>query len=353
MGKIPAAFEDITADWLNEHASLGGTVASVEIERIGEGFGMISLIGRATLRYSDGTGPETVVVKLSSPVPELVALAQMYGFYEREVNFYTHAASQLPNVAECHHAEIDSSGAECALVLQDMGHLRMADQVVGCTPDDARATMDAAAALHTRFWQNDALASLTWLPAADNPQYREAEPQYQEHFPAFAEKYGDTISPGAMRVAEDLRTRIVKLQILAASEETQTLAHFDLRLDNLMFSPEQVYFLDWQLSVRAIGAVDVAYFIGWSMQNDLRRELAEELIARYHAQLLEAGVKGYSLAECEDHVRRSMLGVAMIAAYGAIAVPATNERGQQLLDAMVDRVFSAVDDLGSGEFLPD
>jgi aminoglycoside phosphotransferase (APT) family kinase protein len=213
--------------------------------------------------------------------------------------------------------------------------------------------MDAAAALHTRFWQNDALASLTWLPAADNPLYREAEPQYQEHFPAFVEKYGDTISPGAMRVAEDLRTRIVKLQILAASEETQTLAHFDLRLDNLMFSPEQVYFLDWQLSVRAIGAVDVAYFIGWSMQNDLRRELTEELIARYHAQLLEAGVKEYSLAECEDHVRRSMLGVAMIAAYGAVAVPATNERGQQLLDAMVDRVFSAVDDLGSGEFLPD
>ncbi len=47
-----------------------------------------------------------------------------------------------------------------------------------------------------------------------------------------------------------------------------------------------------------------------------------------------------------------MLGVAMIAAYGSVAVPATNERGQALLDAMANRTFAAIDDLQSGEFLP-
>ena len=36
---------------------------------------MISLIGRASLGYSDATGPESVIVKLSSQVPELVDMA--------------------------------------------------------------------------------------------------------------------------------------------------------------------------------------------------------------------------------------------------------------------------------------
>ena len=352
MAKIPASFDDVTAEWLNEHVDLGGTVESVEIERIGEGLGMISLIGRASLTYSDGAGPDTVVVKISAEIPDLVALAQMYGFYEREVNFYSEASSQLSNVAECYYTDIDPTGAACVLVMQDMGHLRMADQVAVCTPDDARSAIDAVADLHSKFWANDALASLTWLPAADNPLYRQAEGQYTEFFPAFVEKYADAISPAAMRVAEDLRTRIIKLQILAAEDDHQTLAHFDLRLDNLMFAPDQVYLLDWQLSIRAVGAVDVAYFIAWSMQNDLRREMTGELIERYHSRLVDLGITGYSLAECEDKVRRSALGVGMMAAYGAVAVPATNERGQQLLDAMVDRVFSTIDDMNSAEFLP-
>ena len=154
-------------------------------------------------------------------------------------------------------------------------------------------------------------------------------------------------------MAEDLRTRINDLQHLAAEDSPQTLAHFDLRLDNLMFSPETVYLLDWQLSIRAIGAVDVAYFLGWSMQDDQRLSMTEELIGRYHARLVDRGITGYSLHQCEDHVRRSMLGVAMIAAYGSVAVPASNERGQALLDAMATRVFSAVDDMNSAEFMPD
>ncbi|MGI9596096.1 MAG: phosphotransferase [Acidimicrobiales bacterium] len=353
MGDIPADFEAITADWFNRHVDLGGTVNSVEIERIGEGQGMISLIGRARLGYADGQGPSSVVVKLASPIPELVAMSQMYGFYQRETDFYRHAASLVPNAATAHHVEIDADGGSFVIVMDDMSHLRMADQVAGCTPDDARTAMDAIADLHVRFWDNDALAAQTWLPPANNPMYLQAQGQYQEFFPAFVERYGDVLSADAMTVAEDLRTKINSLQHLAAEDSPQTLAHFDLRLDNLMFSGEAVYLLDWQLSIRAVGAVDVAYFLGWSMENDQHRSMTEELVARYHGRLVEHGIDDYSLAQCEDHVRRSMLGVAMIAAYGSVAVPATNERGQALLDAMVERVFSSVDDMSSGELMPD
>lgn len=352
-GNIPSDFAAITPEWLNRNVDLGATVDRVDIERIGEGFGMIGLIGRAELGYRDGSGPSSVVVKLASPVPELVALAQMYGFYQREVDFYRNAASSVANTPTGYYADIAADGGAFIIVMEDMNRFRMADQIVGCTPDDARSAIDAVADLHLQFWDNEALAGLTWLPPANNPLYLQAEAQYREFFPAFTEKYGDGLAPHAMMVAEALQTKTNKLQHLAAEDSPQTLAHFDLRLDNLMFGDDTVYLLDWQLSIRAVGAVDVAYFLGWSMQDDQRRAMTEELIGRYHARLVDNGVTGYSLQQCQDHVRRSMLGVAVIAAYGAVSVPATNERGQALLDAMVDRVFAAVDDMNAGELLPD
>lgn len=358
MGALPADFSDVTATWLNEHVDLGGTVDSVDIERIGEGYGMISLIGRASLGYSDGSGPSSVVVKLASPIPELVAMAQMYGFYQREVDFYRHAAASVPNAARTHLAEINEDASRFVIVMEDMSDHRIADQVEGCGAEDARSAIDAIADLHVQFWENELLAAQTWLPPANNPMYLQAEGQYREFYPAFLDRYGDGLAPDALRVSEGLNTKLNKLQHLAADDDNQTLAHFDLRLDNLMFADDpaggsRVRLLDWQLSIRAVGAVDVAYFLGWSMQNDARREMTDELIARYHGRLVEHGIAGYSLAECEDHVRRSMLGVAAIAAYGSVAVPATNERGQALLDAMVERVFAAVDDLNSLECMPD
>ncbi len=353
MGDIPADFDDVTAAWLNDNTDLGGTVDRVEIERIGEGFGMISLIGRASLGYAHGDGPASVVVKLASPIPELVAMAQLYGFYQREVDFYRHAAALVPNAAAAHHVDIRDDAGTFVIVMEDMSALRMADQIVGCTPDDARAAIDAMADLHVQFWDNEALAAQTWLPPANNPMYLQAEEQYQQFFPAFMERYGDGLSANSRQVAADLQTRVKALQHLAAGDEGQTLAHFDLRLDNLLFSERGVHILDWQLSIRAVGAVDVAYFLGWSMQNDQRRALTDELIGRYHDRLVGHGIAGYSRAQCEDHVRRSLLGVAMMAAYGSVAVPASNDRGQALLDAMVERTFSAVDDLGSAEFMPD
>lgn len=353
MGDIPANFDEVTPDWVNRHVDLEGTVERVTIERIGEGLGMISLIGRATLDYADGSGPSSVVVKLPSPIPELVAMSQMYGFYQREVDFYRHASSAVSNAATNYYADIDADGGSFVIVMDDMGHLRMADQVEGCGPDDARAAIDAIADLHAQFWDNEALADLTWLPPADNPLYLQAEAQYQEFFPAFLDRYGAGLSANSLAVAEALGTRVNALQRLAAGDSPQTLAHFDLRLDNLMFGEDTVHLLDWQLSVRAIGAVDVAYFLGWSMQNEQRRAMTDELIGRYHSRLIEHGIEDYSLTRCHDHVRRSMLGVAIIAAYGSVAVPATNERGQALLDAMVNRTFSAIDDMDSAVFLPD
>lgn len=106
---------------------------------------MIPLIGKASLGYVDGDGPPSIVVKLASEIPELVAMSQMYGFYQREVDFYHHAAASVPSASTGHHMDIDDDAGSFVIVMDDMSNCRIADQVAGCSPDDARLAIDAIA----------------------------------------------------------------------------------------------------------------------------------------------------------------------------------------------------------------
>ena len=113
-----------------------------------------------------------------------------------------------------------------------------------------------------------------------------------------------------------------------------------------------VYFIDWQLCVQGVGALDVAYFIAWSMDDETRRANTQSLMQTYHRTLGDAGVADYSYAEFEDDVRRNLLLVAMMASFGAIAVPASNQRGLDLIEALVMRTYATVDDMRAYEMFP-
>jgi hypothetical protein len=350
---IPTALDEITPNFFNERCSLGGEVGDVSVTRIGEGVGLLGVLGRAELTYRSGSGPATVIVKLASPVPQLVEIATTYGFYDREVSFYREASSQLANVPRCYLADMHPSTSPFVIVMEDLSRLRMVDQLAGCSADDAHRVVRAAAKIHARYWANDALDRLTWLPPVNNPMYKSAQVAYNQVFDAFAAKYRDRVSVSSFNVAEALRSKMNTLQDEWFERGPLTLAHYDMRLDNVLFGDgDDVSFIDWQLSAKQFGAFDVAYFIGWSMTDDVRRAITASLIAAYHDQLLIEGIAGYSVAQCEFDVRQGMLGVQLMAAYASIAVPVENERGQALIDAYVERAFATVDDLDSGETLP-
>ena len=230
---------------------------------------------------------------------------------------------------------------------------RAVDQLVGCQPADAHAVMRAAADLHSKYWANEALDALTWLPKTNDPIYKAAQPEYNKVYDLFLERYGDRLSPYGLNVASEMRFKTNAVQDDAVNRGPMTLAHYDLRLDNIMFGDDDgVYLIDWQLSAQHLGAFDVGYFIGWSMTDDVRRAITPALIGTYHEALLSHGVSGYSRQQCEDDVRGALLGVALMAAYGSVATVAVNERGQALQDALVERAFATCEDLQAADFLP-
>lgn len=320
---------------------------------------MLGLLGRLSLDYASGTGPSSVIAKLASPHEPVLDLVQSYGFYEREVNFYRHANGAIANIPRSYYADVDPSGRAFALVLEDLSHCRVPDQVAGCSSADATAVMQSVATMHARYWNIDSEPSFDWLPKGNEGTYRQGEVQHGMIYEPFLAAFGDRLSDTGRRVADLLRTKTLLMSDAAIARGPLTLVHMDMRLDNVLFDDDaaddspSVFFIDWQLCTKGLGAQDVAYFLAWSMDDETRRAHTADLMATYHETLCSAGVKGYPYAQFEHDFRQSLLTVALMASIASIAIPATNQRGHDLMEAFVLRSYAAIDDMRAFEMFPD
>lgn len=354
---IPAQATDITAGWLNEH--LGddfGTIEAVRCEHIGEGVGILGEVARLHLEYADdATGPATVVAKCQSLFAENIMLSQMMGFYAREVNFYNELAEQLSmRVPECHIAQIAPEGAPFVLVMEEITSAHAIDQLEGATKSETEAIMRTIAGLHARFWHNDALFDLDWLPPMNNDMYKAAAGLIDANWEAFVENWSAKLPSDVLDWCEQLKARYGEMVDWCATWKPQTYAHTDVRADNFFFGGSAgegvVTVLDFQLSTRHVGAWDLANFLGGSVTTENRRDWQADILATYHQALTDHGVSDYSLDELTFHYRMCTMHQAMAQIAVANLDPGT-DRGRALLDAMITRSFASALDNNGGEIL--
>ena len=162
---MPIEIDDIDAAWLT--AALGSRlpagvkVRSFSVETIGTGVGLMGLLYRLTVEYDgDGgdTAPPTVIVKLPVLIDATRQVASAYRFYEKEVAFYRELAAETAlHTPEVYFGAHDLDTDNFVLVMQDVGHLRAADQIAGCERDDALAAVAALARHHAAFWNDPRL----------------------------------------------------------------------------------------------------------------------------------------------------------------------------------------------------
>jgi len=354
---IPAQATDITAEWLNERLGDNfGEIAAVRCEHIGEGVGILGEVARLHLDYGSGhTGPATVIAKCQSLFPENVMISQMMGFYEREVNFYNELADQLSmRVPSCHVAEIAPEGAPFVLVMEEITDAHAADQLDGASREDTEAILKTVAGLHARFWNNDALAELTWLPPMNNDLYKGAGGLIEANWLEFVENWSGTVQPEVLAWCEQIMPRYGEMVDWCASWTPQTFAHTDVRADNFFLGgsagDDVVTVLDFQLSTRHVGVWDVANFLGASVTVENRQAWQDDILATYHQALVDHGVTGYSIDDLTFHYRMCTMHQAMAQIAVANLDPGT-ERGRALLDAMITRSFTSAFDNNGGEML--
>ena len=350
---IIAAPEQMTCEWLT--AVLRGSgpgddpvVASVDVEPVGVGVGLMSLLFRLTPTYAAGTGPASVVVKFAPPYPQVREIAAGYHFYEREVAIYQTLGAELAlRPPRLYHADHDPDTNDFVVVMEDLGHLRSPDQLDGCPVEDARVIVAELARHHAQWWQSDRLDDLSFLQSWAEPPF----PQYHDQaakqsWPIALERFGDII-PDRIRALGDGWSDIGPALMIDGPNHPSTLCHGDVRLDNVFFHTDggdPVSIIDWQIAGIGPGANDLAYFTSQSLTVDDRREHEDELTRLYHQTLVDNGVVDYPFDEFWDDYRRSVLFCLCYPLQGG-AVELVNDRAVALASGMLERAMAAIIDL--------
>jgi aminoglycoside phosphotransferase family enzyme len=122
------------------------------------------------------------------------------------------------------------------VIIDDLGHLRSTDQVVGCSVDDARHIVTALTKHHAQWWNSERLATLPYIQSAGappRPQFNDRS--FKQSWPVIVERFGDLVPERIAKICEhwsDLGPVMMEYSV----NHPVTLCHGDLRLDNIFFN---------------------------------------------------------------------------------------------------------------------
>ena len=337
MTDFPVTPEELTPAWLSE--ALGFPVDGLEVARFGEGAGMIAMVTRVLLNTASGN-PRSIIAKFPSPNPTSRAVADTYNMYAREVMFYQSLADTVEvRSPHCFFAAIDPTTKDFVLLLEDLGHLRIGDQVAGCTLAEARSVLSTVAGLHAGTWGAQGLLGLI---SHNNPAQRDGMIYaFEVGWPAVNARFPEVI-PASAQIAGGKMPGAVPRLLDEMCRDPVCMAHVDVRLDNIFFAGDEVVFVDWQSLSTSAPEQDLAYFLTQSVPPAVRAR--EDLVAYYHSELTRRGVD-YDLARCRERYRLCALYLLCFAVSIAGQLDAENERGQALGRVLMGNAMSALDEL--------
>ncbi|MEM7275260.1 MAG: phosphotransferase [Actinomycetota bacterium] len=302
------------------------------ITDVNRGRGAFSVVLRAEIHPGhDGDArpvvPGSVVAKL--PVDGANGEAAIAsGAYLREAVAYRHIIPRSPVRAPAVHLIDEPGDGTAAFVLEDLSPLRAVDQLDGLTVVDSTRVAETLAAFH-RSWRSE--PNLGGLAVRRNTIAGFAPDVLQTGLRALADRWADAVDPAMQRTFGRLvsgRDRLVE-RFDAASP---TLCHGDPRADNLVFDQEgAVVLFDWQQLAVQPGEADLAWLAATSLRPEVRRRADDDLIAA-----------------ADSDRDRYRLGFALpgLAVLLLAQRQFPTERGRRFVAASLQRIGTALDDLG-------
>jgi hypothetical protein len=354
----PRSPGEITGGWLTAALRASGAISdatfitAASVEAISDLGGVNGETCRVRLEYeppalnATDRGPQTLVAKFPADRAGARGVAAFQRWYQREVSFYTTLAATSPiRTPRCHAAAIDPSG-EYVLLLEDLHAWRQGDQLAGCTVDDARVAIEAAARLHARWWDAAPPASDV-LP--DTTIGRDRATRVQGALERVAARATEHHGLPKSMTVELPRLVAGYIQLLdRMATPPVTVVHGDFRLDNLFFAAAttddavEVAAIDW----RCRGTYDIGYFIGLDLAPALRRTHEHDLLAGYVAGLHAHGVTGYEATDAWEDYRHALLLAFAVFLIGASGEQ-LNERMARVHEVGLTRLATAIEETGA------
>lgn len=341
MSALPTDVADLTPEFLTGMLRRAGH--DVEISAVAAapvGSGQMAGSYRLHLNHRAAGLPATMVAKMAVGDTDQRAFAA--GVFRNEVLFYQRFAPTVAVPApQCYAAEISETATEFVLLLEDLAPAVQGDQIAGCPPATVRAIAVAAAGLHGPRWCDE-----TWIdePTLELPT-RESRELLDSVLGPMTDAFRDRFSPGE-RESALLDWMVAEAGAwLERPPKVFSLIHGDLRVDNVMLGPDgSVTILDWQTLTVGNPLRDIAFLLSTSLTPADRRSSEGDIVADYHAALLDHGVTGYSADRCWQDYLGTLIQAPLIVVLGAGAAMPT-ERGDRMFSTMLSRSAAAVDEL--------
>lgn len=344
---VPSGIEDVTAPWLSE--ILGSRIDGLRIEQIAMDTGFSSLLYRVHLTGSDVPG--SVIVKLPAE-SEARGAMEMMGGYTREVAFYRDVADRAPTGTPKVYAAEAGEGSDFVLVLEDLGGWDNVDHLAGLTLDQARLIIAELAALHSWSAEEANIPLGQSFPSLDTPMMRDVLPAvFAQGWQVYREHSDVDATPSVVRHAERFATRAGVA--LSALTERDSLVHGDIRADNVFFSGDRCKIVDYQMTARGVGPIDIGYLISQGLPSDVRSGCDEQLVRTYVDDLAARGVRDYGFDAAWRHYRFAVAYMVVLPVVALVGWDVLPERSRRLCLTLTDRAVATIDEIGVTEMFDD
>ncbi len=299
---VPRFIQEITPEWLTEALRLNSgfadtRVSFIESQPIGEQ-GVNGDLFKLNLTYSNqGDAPDSIVAKI--PVQKsLFDRSQANWINRRETAFYRQMGPDVGiPVPTVYFAESDEDRDAHTVLMQDLTTSSIGDDETGLSEKQIGIAIDTLAQLHAKWWDDPKLNDFDWI----------IHPEKEIQFTA--EQASVMWRPGRELVVEIYGPQLAELcdfwidnydQIRTRMAQSPfTLCHGDYRAGNLFFNEDNgastVVVIDWQRSTRSKAVRDLAYLLATALRGRTAKQQADELVEKYHRNLVERGVSGYPL----------------------------------------------------------
>ena len=365
---MPGSHNAITVDWMQQALAAGGAVdippiKAMDIEPIGVGLGLLADILRCHLTFQDGAGkssgerataPGSVVVKLPSSELKSRRLCKRFDLYKREYDYYDRLGAHVPlQTPTLLYGDFEAPSHRFVLVLEDLGAMKAADQIVGASAQQARRAVRGIAELHGHYWNKAGHPDLSGARQDLSAKYRPlVQTVYLANLLTTMRLFDRMFSKETRQIAESYGPCVAEhMGILAAGPMTFT--HGDFRLDNMFFGDnEEFAVIDWQVSSIQSGLYDVAYFLATSVTSDVRRQVEREAVMEHHEIVCSMGASDLTFEECWGLYRNNILGRLITAIITTGGLDLNDVRSYELAEISLQRTLAAIEDLDAGELIP-
>ena len=300
--ELPSGLDDVSPLWLTSvlrEAKIltSQQVVSFQPRVVGEGAGFLGEVIILDLEYdSPTTAPTSMVLKMPTRSSNR-RLGQALGVYEREIRFYSDLQPQVSIPTPIHYYSAVSAADDPAkglqqinflnklpywllailtllatwlsglvkrryvLLIENIGHLRVGDQVNGCSEADTKRALNTMAKLHGQFWNSPIIENEGWIvPLALTGRFTHM--MYLQSIEKFKTHNKHWLEPAQLVIFDWLKDNAVDV-MNAVCDSPFTLIHGDFRLDNIGFDEgtDEVLLFDWQTILQGAPGFELAYFL--------------------------------------------------------------------------------------------